>query len=78
MGVAGGCGLGREAFARFGGTFAIPSDCQKIERTDCVKEFDSHKICVTLPLSATHLKGGDPVSRVILERRVGTVMGGVF
>ena len=48
------------------------------DRRDCVKPFDKHKICVTIPLSATILKGGDPVSRVILESGVGTVGGMVF
>jgi uncharacterized integral membrane protein (TIGR00697 family) len=47
-------------------------------RTGSVNCFDKHKICVTLPLSATILKGGDPVSRVILERGVGTVGRRIF
>jgi hypothetical protein len=58
--------------------FAVSVGRGEISIKSCVKTFDKHKICVTLPLSATILKGGDPVSRVMLESGVGTVMGGVF
>ena len=57
---------------------ALPLIIARNERKGCVKCFDKHKICVTLTLIGNHLKGGDPVSRVILERGVGTVRGGCF
>jgi hypothetical protein len=59
-------------------TFAVSVDYPKKRIKSGVKTFDKHKICVTILISATILKGGDPVSRVILESGVGTVMGGVF
>ncbi len=78
VGFAGTGGLACQTGACFGGTCAVPPHSGADWRTGCVKPFDKHKICGRLTPIGNHLKGGDPVSRGILERGVGTVGGRVF
>ena len=53
LGLARRGGLGREAFARFGGASAFPRDRETNDRTGCVKRLAKHKICGSLWITAT-------------------------
>jgi hypothetical protein len=50
----------------------LPAHHAKIDGTGCVKSFDNREICGSITSTATKSKGGDPVSREVLEKGVGT------